>query len=758
MPTTPTYPGVYIEELPSGVRTIAGVSTSITAFVGYAPSGPLDVAVRVLSQGDYDRIFGGLHRDSAMSYAVQQFFANGGTNALIVRTANGAGPASLVLENDAGPVLTVTAADAGAWGNGVSLDVDYATANPDSTFNLTVSRFEDQGGRLVVTASEEHRNLSMSASSANYVQNAVGGSTLINATRSAGLAFGAGVSRSADLSSFAFAEDDRRIDGMLDGGTPFGLTIAGALPGDLDEYVTALTAAIAAAGLSARMTAERVDPLGVAAAGGDHVQLTSALTGEASAVQVTSAGRSTGLGLINGGREIDGSAATRPAQTGTTSADLGDVMGTSLTLPTNIRIRIDDRSVPSVSPAPTIVAETALAELSTSVAGPDLAVALQAAIRGVGHEATDGATVQLNGTRLRIVPSAATPNATITFVSGGAAGGLRTTDAAGGSTNVQAYSLGVGPEVGNQSGATLGSDGTPPGGTALIGSPEAKTGMNALLDVDLFNILCIPRTAELPEAEAGAVISAGLALAEAERAFYIVDVDRSRDLTTVETWADGLDKSKNGAVYFPRVNAADPLDNFRVRDMAASGALAGIYARTDAERGVWKAPAGTAANVRGVRGLQYTLTDGENGLLNPAGINVLRTFPDFGTVSWGARTLQGADAQASEWKYVPIRRLALFIEESLFRGTQWVVFEENDEPLWAQIRLNLGAFMQRLFTQGAFQGSTPQAAYFVKCDAETTTATDRNLGIVNIVVGFAPLKPAEFVILKIQQIADQDAA
>jgi hypothetical protein len=124
-------------------------------------------------------------------------------------------------------------------------------------------------------------------------------------------------------------------------------------------------------------------------------------------------------------------------------------------------------------------------------------------------------------------------------------------------------------------------------------------------------------------------------------------------------------------------------------------------------------------------------------------------------VVWGARTVDGADVLASEWKYVPIRRLALFIEESLFRGTKWVVFEPNDEPLWAQIRLNVGAFMHQLFRQGAFQGSTPRDAYFVKCDAETTTQADRNLGIVNIVVGFAPLKPAEFVVIKIQQIAGE---
>ena len=146
------------------------------------------------------------------------------------------------------------------------------------------------------------------------------------------------------------------------------------------------------------------------------------------------------------------------------------------------------------------------------------------------------------------------------------------------------------------------------------------------------------------------------------------------------------------------------------------------------------------------------MTDKQNGTLNVLGINCLRIFPINGKVVWGARTLDGADAIGSEWKYVPIRRLALNLEESLFRGTKWVVFEPNDEPLWANIRLNINAFMNSLFRQGAFQGTDPKDAYFVKVDSETTTQDDRNKGIVNIMVGFAPLKPAEFVVIRIQQM------
>ena len=156
-----------------------------------------------------------------------------------------------------------------------------------------------------------------------------------------------------------------------------------------------------------------------------------------------------------------------------------------------------------------------------------------------------------------------------------------------------------------------------------------------------------------------------------------------------------------------------------------------------------------------MQGSVYSLTDAENGVLNPLGLNCFRVFPVYGHVCWGARTLEGSDQQASEWKYIPVRRLALFLEESLYRGTKWVVFEPNDEPLWAQIRLNVGAFMHTLFRQGAFQGKTPQEAYFVKCDKETTTQEDIDRGIVNILVGFAPLKPAEFVVIKISQKAGQ---
>jgi phage tail sheath protein FI len=200
----------------------------------------------------------------------------------------------------------------------------------------------------------------------------------------------------------------------------------------------------------------------------------------------------------------------------------------------------------------------------------------------------------------------------------------------------------------------------------------------------------------------------------------------------------------------------DPLNENRPRNVGGSGTVAGIYARTDSARGIWKAPAGTETPLRGARLPEKgKMTDPENGAINPQGINALRTFPVYGTIAWGARTMDGADVKGSEWKYVPVRRTALHIEESLYQGLGWVVFEPNDEPLWGQIRLNVGSFMHDLFRQGAFQGKSPREAYLVKCDNETTTQSDINRGVVNLLVGFAPLKPAEFVVIRIQQLAGQ---
>jgi uncharacterized protein len=276
-----------------------------------------------------------------------------------------------------------------------------------------------------------------------------------------------------------------------------------------------------------------------------------------------------------------------------------------------------------------------------------------------------------------------------------------------------------------------------------------KQGLYALELVALFNLLCIPPYTASNDVDSELIAEAA-AYCEKRRAILLVDPPST--WTNKEQAKAGIASlgttSKNAVLYFPRLQRANSLDNF-----VPSGAVAGIIARTDAQRGVWKSPAGLDATIVGISQLSVPLTDDEIGELNPLGINCLRTMPAAGPVVWGARTLQGDDRLASEWKYLSVRRLTLYIEESLYEGTKWVVFEPNDEPLWAQIRLNIGSFMRDLFRQGAFQGQTPQEAYFVQCDKTTTTQNDIDQGIVNILVGFAPLKPAEFVILNIQQIA-----
>lgn len=517
MPSALTYPGVYVEEIPSGVRTITGVATSVAAFVGAARRGPTDDPVTINSFADYERSFGGLSLNSTMSYAVRDFYLNGGSQAIIVRVANNATPATITLPGGS----TLVATNPGVWGEGLRARITYA---PDANlYNLTV---RDTG-----TGTEQRfLNLSIDPTSPRYA------------------------------------------DKVL------------AQPSALVKF---------------KGTAPTVRP-----------------------------------------------APPHPNVTGDPFAD------------------------PSPSSPP---------------------------------------------------PS---PN------------------------YAQAN--------------TDGSDGDPLADGNYQGDPVKKTGIHALRKTDIFNLLCIPpmsRTADL-----GAVRSDALSLCVERRAMLLLDPPAvgATAWNSVANAISGINNfplsgqdARNAAIFFPRLSQPDPLQDGLIDNFAPCGAVAGVFARTDTQRGVWKAPAGLDASLNGVPALEFSLTDAENGQLNPLGVNCLRSFGVAGRVIWGSRTLRGADQLADEWKYIPVRRTALFIEESLFRGTKWVVFEPNDEPLWAQIRLNVGAFMHNLFRQGAFQGSTPREAYFVKCDKETTTQNDINLGIVNIVVGFAPLKPAEFVVLKLQQMAGQ---
>jgi phage tail sheath protein FI len=295
---------------------------------------------------------------------------------------------------------------------------------------------------------------------------------------------------------------------------------------------------------------------------------------------------------------------------------------------------------------------------------------------------------------------------------------------------------------------------------AQLDPASGTGGIYALNTVDVFNILCLAA----PDPGTGLQATtygdaAGLCVKR--RAMLIVDPPASwtsvaealSHLADVPIKA-GLPEAANAALYFPLLTAADPLTGLP-GTYAPCGAVAGVWASTDSTRGVWKAPAGTSAGLPAGMSPAVLMTDDDNGELNPLGVNCLRNFPVIGPVVWGARTMQGADVAESQWKYIPVRRTALYIEESLYRGTKWVVFEPNGEPLWGAIRLNVGAFMAGLYRQGAFAGSTPDQAYLVKCDAENNPPDQVAQGIVNILVGFAPLYPAEFVLISIEQLAGQ---
>jgi phage tail sheath protein FI len=600
MPVQPTYPGVYVEEIPSGVRTITGVATSVTAFVGRALRGPVSQATVINSFADFERVFGGLWVRSSLGYAVRDFYLNGGSQAVIVRLFGNAG----------------LAAAQGA--------ADAAGQTPDAATPAEVAA----------------------------------------AVRAAAAAAPEGAQRTAAERVATAAE-----------------TAAAAAGATRASVIQAAQGAVAGAGpiTRARLT---VDALELEArhegAWGNGLR---ARVDYNLSPSLTQAQKDSWFNL-----------AIRDGSTGQIEQFRNLTMTPGVTRSVDRVLRNESRLVQVRGALP------ADAQRPAASANPQS-----------GQD-----------------PWATNPTP----------------------TNVPVVEAGQ---------AVDGSNLTQNDFTGT-GMAAAKQGLYALDDADIFNLLCIPPYLDDGNVDDG-LLDEAVKYCKDHRALLLVDPHSS--WTTKDAAKAGVDTLPRGefadyaAFFFPRLRQPNPLRENQVEEFVPCGAVAGVFARTDTRRGVWKAPAGLEATLIGVPELAVPLSDPENGELNPLGVNCLRTKPAVGRVIWGSRTLQGDDRVASEWKYIPVRRLALFIEESLYRGTQWVVFEPNDEPLWAQIRLNVGAFMQNLFRQGAFQGRTPRDAYLVKCDRETTTQNDVNLGIVNIVVGFAPLKPAEFVIIKIQQLAGQ---
>lgn len=853
MPVKPpvSYPGVYVQEISSGVRTITGVATSIAAFIGDFRRGPLNKALQIFNSGDLVREFGDLYSLSETSYAIQQFFLNGGSEAWVVRTVNSTEPAEPARVTIA-EGLIVDAVSPGDWGNFLRVRIDYDTIDPsnENLFNLTVAEYSVNalGGPPVQT--EVFRNLSIGSEDRTYVE------TVINSdSRLIRIIIEVGADRplqngtlSGDLTSFPELTAPRpavdiTIDDPNDPEEPptTATAILRRTPTNINEARSDLESAIRASNFGnsafSRATVEvvqnnflrilagptnnpnvrvtfasssgvdpTVDHLGLDAASitlvevlrSGAIDLANLATG--SLTVTTSDGRNVTLTIeitdsietIEDARlaletAIRDEQSLSDIQVGASGTDrllvlseLADVslafeetaedattvtnwgLDAAVVEPLPSGILSGDLNLAGLEGAPTLsrrlnvqinddpepVTLTLVIEQPTlTTIAENLQALLTASAEDGGAGIAASIIPYISGEENRLLLLLEDPDLSISFAAG--------SDEA---TVVQLLLDEANAQVSTQESVFAGgvSSSLPPDAAALIGDRSEKSGIFALEEVDLFNILCIPDTAKLDVDGAFGVLAQAIDYCADRRAMMIVDPPEDEDdIQEIKAWKDAIPRGRNAAIYYPRVLVPNPENEFRLGSFGASGTMAGVWARTDGTRGVWKAPAGSDATLTGVRAIARTLTDAENGTLNPLGINCLRSFPVYGRVAWGARTLNGADILADEYKYIPVRRLALFIEESLFRGLKWVVFEPNDEPLWAQIRLNVGAFMNNLFRQGAFQGSAARDAYFVKCDKETTTQNDINLGIVNIVVGFAPLKPAEFVIIYLQQMAGQ---
>jgi uncharacterized protein len=639
-----TYPGVYIEEVSSGVRPIEIASTSTAAFVGLSEMGP-EEATRVTNWTEFQRLYGGYTTDGFLAHSVFQYFNNGGRQCYIVRvTRTDAATASVTVQNRAGtPVagLTFSARNKGAWGNLLFLQLDDGSLDPGNEFRVTVRRQTDPA---VIPANfqdlpplETFDNLSIDPAAPNYVVEVLKQNSLLITAQvlTGNTSVQRGVHRGG-LGLLLPLNTRRNLQVNLDGDgfqevvlpTAAGAATAPAdVASAIETAVRALTRKKTSTDIGA-FTGFTCTPEAVG--GQSRLILQSGTTAATSSVRVQPAAANDATPLLklgpgNGGRSEDGAAVRRPVR-----ADV---------------VQIGD----------------------AAVAAP---------------------------------VTAATP---------GADGSAAVTD-----TTFR----------------------------------DAFPRLNAVTD---FSLLAVPGEGTTALAGEGMAYCANRPLQDV---FYLAEAASHED--TPDDVADFRRKltvaNSYGALYFPWVKALDPTGRSREPVLLPpSGYIAGLYARIDATRGVWKAPAGTEAGLNGAVGLAAELSDVEHGNLNPLGVDVIRRFQGSGIVAFGARTI----TSDPEWKYVPVRRTAIMLRVSIYYGIQWAVFEPNDEPLWSQLRLNIGAFLMTLFRQGAFQGSTPSQAFFVKCDAETTTQADIDLGVVNVLVGFAPLKPAEFVVVRISQQAGQ---
>ncbi|NJK33073.1 MAG: hypothetical protein HC927_12055 [Deltaproteobacteria bacterium] len=762
-----SYPGVYVQEIPSGSRTITGVSTSIALFIGMADQGPMDEPVRTLSYADFERSFGTTNNSGELHDQVRQFFLNGGSQCWVIRIAEGASSAKVELAPESGnATLQLAARSAGTIGASIRARVDYDTAEPEQTFNLRLEQTAvDGNGVVTVVASELYKNLTFDPNSSRYVidvlnqQSALVEASLLNnpTAVSAYSLWGVWEATEDAVAALntvlaALPDGEGKFQISVDG-SPFQTVVLDGPMANLAAVQTAIDTALTPVGKTAT-----VDTTEIGA--GWFWKITSGGTGGAITFAPVSGNdfcKNMQVGTAFGGIDVGGWAHARPAPNGifgrlvvgtpaTLATNLGGLVDLTLGEITTFTIT-DSQGADAIALAPALPAAAA-----TTLAG--VKTMLSALAGQVNADSNARWTAAVNGYRIVFLPKTGV-NATDFEAFVGT--GVTEVDGdyfwADGTGNVQWYELGgYGSDRGDfQEGSAAGSNGSTPG---VDNYTDAFT--IAKRDIDLFNLLVLPQSGNQGDSARKDLWGPASVFAKEERAFLLVDPPTA--WTEANEVTEGIADLRVGvatdhaAVYWPRLKVAS---NGTAKTIDPAGTIAGIMARIDGSRGVWKAPAGLEATALGVRGVQYGMSDGENGLINPQAVNALRAFPS-GIVSWGARTMVGFDNSGNDdYKYVPVRRLSLYIAESLYRGLQWAVFEPNDEPLWRQLRQSAGGFMNNLFRLGAFAGARSSDAYFVKVDRETTTQNDINLGIVNVVIGFAPLKPAEFVVLTIQQKAGE---
>ncbi|HEX8534885.1 MAG TPA: phage tail sheath C-terminal domain-containing protein [Allosphingosinicella sp.] len=868
MPVHLTYPGVYIEELASGERMITPVATSIAAFVGRAPMGPVDEPLMISSYGDFTRRYGGLTFDYPLSYAVKDFFDNGGSEALLARLFEpvvGDGAARL---NFAGaePMLpehwlVFAGAAKGAAQIQVSPPDDKSEGEPDVGMKLYLNG--DTSQTYVVTGftpANPAKKIAASVTIApplarafrkctplafahgpapsGWSVDSVSGNA-VTLTKGTGLPelgqrlvfakdptvytiIAEPVVKGTDpealqvtltvtpkpgvvLGSVSISDPvalpmptDWEIE-SFDPGTAVSTGtlsliqgVGEARPGDLfsigddpDLYVvTGFRPADAknpAASLTfASLTGDPVDPEAFCLCCAPSFQRVPPQN-----MSIKSGGKSGSNSFTYG---------TGPASSGT--VDIGDSFTVDGDATEYVVRYVDANNVVYFLPEAKLdfkptSALTFAPPLSLVAANPGRwgnRLVAKADTKGIndltakpfkeyGLEAADlfNLTLTLNDARGRPISSERYLNLSVK------ADGKepypnridRVLHAQSNLARVDRLSA-IPPGDGGAAQGIGGDDGGYLSTPTYLGDAGRKTGIYLLNKADIFNLLSIPPDrrifADVPESEQDldqVVCQAAAQLCTDRRAFYIVDPPVAwknkavqgllsqidpQDVGISGENRDGMEVARNAAVYFPRLWKEDILMKSQLALFAPSGAVAGVMAATDVGRGVWKAPAGVDAGLANVRKLEVSLNDDEHGQLNPIGINCLRTFPIIGPVVWGSRTLRGADQFEDDYKYVSVRRLTLFIEETLKRGTEWAVHEPNDEALWSSLRLSVNTFLAGLARQGALY------SYHVKCDGETTTQDMIAAGIVNIVVNIAPVKPAEFVVLQIQQTAGTAAA